>query len=82
MLAISQRLGTLTNVITLDIPVALAPRVQNALKADPRTVELRALATHFYGLGERVLGLFEEEELCDVLINVCLLSLGVGRTRD
>ena len=66
----SERLGTLTNVITLDIPTALAPRIQNALKADPRTVELRSLATHFYGLGERVLGLFEEEGLCDVLINV------------
>ena len=71
MLAVSQRLGTLSDVITLDIPVALSPRVQNALKADPRTVELRSLATHFYGLGERVLGLFEEEVLCDVLINVC-----------
>ncbi|CCX33030.1 Similar to DNA replication complex GINS protein psf3; acc. no. Q4WQ54 [Pyronema omphalodes CBS 100304] len=69
MLAVSQRLGTLENVISLDIPEALAPRVQNALKADPKTVELRSLATHFYGLGERVLGLFEEEELCDVLIN-------------
>ncbi|KAA8894753.1 hypothetical protein FN846DRAFT_386810 [Sphaerosporella brunnea] len=69
MLAVSQRLGTLTNVITLDIPSALSPRVQNALKADPRTVELRSLATHFYGLGQRVLGLFEEDELCEVLIN-------------
>ncbi|KAI5843165.1 DNA replication complex GINS protein psf3 [Tricharina praecox] len=69
MLAVSQRLGTLSDVITLDIPVALSPRVQNALKADPRTVELRSLATHFYGLGERVLGLFEEEVLCDVLVS-------------
>jgi hypothetical protein len=72
MLAVSQRLGTLSDVITLDLPSALSPRIQNALKADPRTVELRAQATHFYGLGERVLGLFDEEVLADVLINVCV----------
>lgn len=79
MLAVSQRLGTLSDVITLDIPVALSPRVQNALKADPRTVELRSLATHFYGLGERVLGLFEEEVLCDVLVSVGYYSLPLPR---
>jgi hypothetical protein len=42
----------------------------NALKADPRTVDLRSLAPHFYSLSERVLDLFEEEEMVDVLINV------------
>ncbi|KAL7276360.1 DNA replication protein [Rhizina undulata] len=67
MLAVSQRLGTMTNIISLDIPNALSPRVQNALKADPRTVDLRALAKHFYSLGERVLNLFEDEELLDIL---------------
>ena len=44
----------------------------NALKADPRTVDLRSLAPHFYSLSERVLDLFEEEEMVDVLINVCI----------
>lgn len=43
----------------------------NALKADPRTVDLRSLAPHFYSLGERILELFEEEELVDVLMEVC-----------
>ena len=70
MLAVSGRLGTGQDLATLDIPAALSPRVQNALKADPKTVELRGLATHFYSLGERVQGLFDEEALCDVLINV------------
>lgn len=42
----------------------------NALKADPRTVDLRALAPHFYTLGERILEIFEEEEMVDVLIDV------------
>ncbi|KAF4258246.1 hypothetical protein LV164_000191 [Aspergillus fumigatus] len=49
--------------------VALSDRVVNALKADPRTVDLRSLAPHFYSLSERVLDLFEEEEMVDVLIN-------------
>jgi GINS complex subunit 3 len=40
----------------------------NALKADPKSVDVRALASHFYSLGSRVLELFEEEEVCDVLM--------------
>jgi GINS complex subunit 3 len=42
----------------------------NALKADPRTVDLRALAPHFYNLGSRILELFEEEEMIEVLSEV------------
>lgn len=52
------------------MPDALAERVMNALKADPRTVDLRALAPHFYTLSERILEIFEEEEMVDVLIDV------------
>lgn len=52
------------------MPDALAERVINALKADPRTVDLRALAPHFYTLSERILEIFEEEEMVDVLIDV------------
>ncbi|KAF4215700.1 hypothetical protein CNMCM8980_008313 [Aspergillus fumigatiaffinis] len=62
------RLGT-SRLVTLDLPSALSDRVVNALKADPRTVDLRSLAPHFYSLSERVLDLFEEEEMVDVLIN-------------
>ncbi|EON69047.1 DNA replication complex GINS protein PSF3 [Coniosporium apollinis CBS 100218] len=64
MLAVSQ--GP-TPLLTLDLPTSLSPRVLNALKADPRTVDLRALAAHFYALGARMLELFEEEEVGDVL---------------
>lgn len=53
------------------MPDALSERVMNALKADPRTVDLRALAPHFYHLSERILELFEEEEMADVLIEAC-----------
>jgi len=66
MLAISPQLGT-SRLITLDLPPALSPRVLNALTADPVSVDLRALAPHFYGLGARVLELFEDEELVEGL---------------
>ncbi|KAJ5168202.1 DNA replication complex GINS protein psf3 [Penicillium canariense] len=66
MLSIGARLGT-SRLVTLDMPDALAERVMNALKADPRTVDLRALAPHFYTLSERILEIFEEEEMVDVL---------------
>lgn len=65
----SQSLNT-SSLVTLDPPSALAPRVLNALKADPRTVDLRALAPHFYNLGARILDLFEEEEMIEVLSDV------------
>ncbi len=65
----SPRLGT-SPLVTLDLPHALSQRVMNALKADPRTVDLRAQAPHFYSLGTRILELFEEEEMVDVLIDV------------
>lgn len=54
----------------------------NALKADARTVDLRALAPHFYNLSERILELFEEEEMVDVLSNVGWSRFPQGRSRD
>ncbi|KAJ4359088.1 DNA replication protein [Ascochyta clinopodiicola] len=66
MLALSQSLNT-QSLVTLDTPTALSPRVLNALKADPKTVDLRALAPHFYNLGARILELFDEEDMVDVL---------------
>lgn len=56
--------------MTLDLPDALSERVMNALKADPRTIELRSLAPHFYSLSQRTLELFDEDEMVDILINV------------
>ena len=69
MLAVSQNVNA-SALVTLDLPKALSPRVLNALKADPRTVDLRALAPHFYNLAARMLELFEEEEMIDVLNDV------------
>jgi len=66
MLAVSQNLSA-SPLVTLDLPQCLSTRVVNALKADPRTVDIRALAPHFYALGARILELFEEDELADIL---------------
>ena len=54
-------------VVSLDTPESLSTRVLNALKADARTVELRGLAPHFYGLAIRFLECYEEEEIVDIL---------------
>lgn len=70
-----QRLGpSSAPICALDLPDAIRPRVLNALKADPKTVDLREKATHFYDLAARVLELFEEEEIVDVLLEVCGVS--------
>lgn len=56
--------------MTLDFPAPLQQRVINALKADPNSVDLRAQAPHFYALGARILDLFEDDEMVDVLTDV------------
>ena len=58
-------------LVTLDFPAPLQQRVVNALKADPKTVDLRAQAPQYYSLGAKILDLFEDEDLADVLIEVC-----------
>ncbi|KAK2731745.1 DNA replication protein [Onygenales sp. PD_40] len=68
MLAVGARTSS-DPLVTLDLPPALSEQVMNALKADPRTVDLRSLAPHFYRLGVRMLQLFEEEEMVEVLSN-------------
>ena len=74
MLAVSNPSGN-SSLATLDLPQALSQRVMNALKADPKTVDLRAQAQHFYNIGARMLELFEEEEMVDTLTDV---SIGVS----
>ncbi|KAI5795741.1 hypothetical protein EDC01DRAFT_63160 [Geopyxis carbonaria] len=68
MLAGATALGFRENIVSVSTPMALSPRVLNALKADPRHVELRQFATNFYGLGEKFLELFDDESIREVLI--------------
>ncbi|KAI6804507.1 hypothetical protein KC361_g136 [Hortaea werneckii] len=76
MLAVSKPAGPAspTSLASLDMPFALGPRVLNALKADPKSVDVRAQAPWFYGLGERMLELFEDEEVGEVLLECQLCS--------
>ena len=43
----------------------------STLKADPKTVDLRAQAPHFYTLGARIMDLFEDQDVLDTLVGVC-----------
>ena len=63
-----QNLGS--PILSIELPTSLAPRVLNALKANPRTVDLRALATHFYELAAGALEFFDEDEIVDLLTEV------------
>lgn len=74
MLALSKPAGPSSSLASLDMPAALGPRVINALKADPKSVDIKAQARWFYGLGERMLDLFDEEEMTDVLNDVRMSS--------
>ncbi|MCJ1444548.1 MAG: DNA replication protein [Stictis urceolatum] len=62
-----QTFGGTTSALSIDLPASLAPRILNALKANPRTVDLRAQAPFFYALAAAALELFEEDEIVDIL---------------
>ena len=47
----------------------------DALRADPKSVDLRQQAPHFYALAAKVLDLFEDDEVVDVLVEVCFTLL-------
>lgn len=61
-------------MIVFDLPAPLQTRVINALEADPRSVDLRAQAPHFYALGAKILELFEDDVIVGVLLKVSLMT--------
>lgn len=62
--------------VTLNLPPALSDQVVQALKADPRAVPLRDQSAHFYGLGTRMLDVFDERELSAVLRRTFVVRAG------
>lgn len=62
--------------LTLNLPPCLSDQVVNALKADPRAVALRDQSAHFYGIGVRMLDLFDERELGAVLRRTFVVRAG------
>ena len=67
MLALASSPTTSTAPLTLNLPPSLSDRVVSALRADPRAVALRDQSVHLYGVGARMLDLFDERELGAVL---------------
>ncbi|KAK5014519.1 DNA replication protein [Cryomyces antarcticus] len=59
-----------TQLIELDLPDALSTRIMNVLQADAKTVDIRALAPHFYTLAARILELFDEKGMVEILDEV------------
>ncbi|KAM0282032.1 hypothetical protein ACHAQH_003238 [Verticillium albo-atrum] len=53
--------------VTLNLPSTVSGQVVAALKADPRAVAVRDQSAHFYGVGIRMLELFDERDLGAVL---------------
>lgn len=62
--------------LTLNLPPSLSEQVVAALKADPRAVPLRDQSAHFYGIGVRMLDLFDEHELGAVLRKTFVVRAG------
>ncbi|KAG5979038.1 DNA replication protein [Claviceps digitariae] len=62
--------------LTLNLPPCLSEKVINALKADPRAVPLRDQSAHLYGIGVRMLDLFDERELGAVLRRTFVIRAG------
>ncbi|KAH8647308.1 DNA replication complex GINS protein PSF3 [Xylariales sp. PMI_506] len=62
--------------LTLSLPRTLSNDVISALKADPRAVPLRDQSPNFYGLGVRMLDLFEEPEISAVLRHTFVTRAG------
>ncbi|KAG6015538.1 DNA replication protein [Claviceps citrina] len=62
--------------LTLNLPPCLSEQVVNALKADARSVALRDQSPHFYGIGVRMLDLFDERELGAVLRRTFVVRAG------
>lgn len=54
--------------VEMNMPPAFSTRVKNALKADAKSVNVRALNTSFYRFAARVTELFGDEELSALLI--------------
>jgi GINS complex subunit 3 len=69
-LFLSSNNPTQSPLVTLDFPAPLQARVVNALEADPKSVDIRAQASHFYALGAKILELFDDDQIVDVLLKV------------
>ncbi|KAK0386971.1 hypothetical protein NLU13_5284 [Sarocladium strictum] len=76
MLALAASPSSSTAPLTLNLPSCLSETVISALRADPRSVALRDQNVHLYGVGTRMLDLFDERELGQVLRKTFVVRAG------
>ncbi|KAL2203710.1 GINS complex, Psf3 component [Sarocladium strictum] len=77
MLALASSPSTSSSApLTLNLPPCLSENVISALRADPRSVALRDQNVHLYGVGTRMLDLFDERELGQVLRKTFVVRAG------
>ncbi|CAG9936835.1 hypothetical protein V2G26_006309 [Clonostachys chloroleuca] len=62
--------------LILNMPPCLSEQVIAALRADPRSVTLREQNVHLYGVGVRMLDLFDERELGNTLRKTFVVRAG------
>jgi GINS complex subunit 3 len=55
--------GNETMLVTLEIPAVLGKNVRKAIRADPRTINLRALAPYYYAYGTLILDYFNRPQI-------------------
>lgn len=60
--------GTEDSFVELLQPEFVGPRVLNAIRADPTSVDLHTIASNFYRLAEKWLALFNDTELVEVVM--------------
>lgn len=76
MLALAASSATSSAPLTLNLPPCLSEQIIAALRADPRAVALRDQNVHLYGVGARMLDLFDERELGAVLRKTFVVRAG------
>ena len=73
-----QNFGASGPLMSMELPASVSDRVLNALKADPKTVDLSHQAPYFYRLAALALELFEEDEIVEILTDVRAIPTFVG----
>ena len=67
--------------MSMELPASVSDRVLNALKANPKTVDLSYQTPYFYKLAALALELFEEDEIVEILTEVRLIPPPDGHSK-
>lgn len=62
-------------ICLIELPASMGKKVINALRADPKSVELRQQAAFWFGMSEHMMILLEDEAVQEVIIDVSIETL-------